>query len=468
MKSDRKRSIILTMKQNRFYAAFAFAVTALFCNACGEQTEKSNIDNQAAAIEEVPNDVAESFPATPHTADKTGSSSEKTPEITEDTTNRTYQVAIDWQADETQDTAEDGTVLFISSLYYPVVYIEGNEEAAAKINADIQDRLILFQQDTSVRDFARENYVPENSGFISYSRDFTFASRRADSNVISFEAVFYSYSGGAHGNYTSIGINYSTQTGELIDFKELGENADSFRTDTFAYNRALADTKPYQNKMYKRPSDEALESVLYADDKWFLSAEGLTFISDTYALGPYAGGAIDFTIPCQKLEQMGLKEEYRYTGHLTMRLQDSLPVSMDLNGDGTEETILSDTVYDGSPDAKNEFTAYLLINDIDVIKYNEELEKLLHDFPWAQCVLYDLEPSDNMVEIAFITTEYIGEDDTPLFTSFFFRYDNTPDRKKITITYLGKTKGYLLEPGFEASPLLRPERPRVPTLLTLP
>ena len=105
------------MKQNRFYAAFAFAVTALFCNACGEQTEKSNIDNQAAAIEEVPNDVAESFPAAPHTADKTGSSSEKTPEITEDTTNRTYQVAIDWQADETQDTAEDGTVLFIGSLY---------------------------------------------------------------------------------------------------------------------------------------------------------------------------------------------------------------------------------------------------------------------------------------------------------------------------------------------------------------
>ncbi len=366
--------------------------------------------------------------------------------------NQTCHVSIDWQTTEECDTAEDGTVLFIGSLYYPIVAIEGNEEAADKINHDIQERLAAFEQDTSVREFARENYVPENGGFISYSQDFTFASRRADNNVISFEAVYAFYSGGAHDNYTSIGLNYHTQTGELIDFQELGENADAFRVDTFAYNRALADTEPYLDRMYGSPSDEELESVLYGEDKWVLSTDGLTFISDTYALGPYSGGAIDFTIPYSELENMGLKEEYRYTGPLTLRLQDGLPVSMDLDGDGTEETILTDTIYGSRPDAKDEFSGYLLINDTDVTNHNDELAKLLLDFPWAQCVLYDLEPSDDTVEIAFITTEYIGEEETPLFTSYFFRYENTSDAAKdCIITYLGKTDGYLLEPGFEVS-----------------
>lgn len=365
---------------------------------------------------------------------------------------QTDRISIDWQTTEERDTAEDGTLLFLGSCYYPIVTIEGNEDAAAKINNDIRERLAAFEQDTSVRDFARENYVPENSGFISYSRDFSFASRRADNNVISFETIDYFYAGGAHGNYTSIGINYNAQTGELIHFQELGENADAFRTDTFAYNRTLADTEPYLNQMYGRPSDEELEAVLYAEDKWFLSTDGLTFISDTYALGPYSGGAIDFTIPYSELENMGLKEDYRYTGPLTLRLQSSLPVSMDLNGDGTEETLLTDTVYNASPETEDEFSGYLLINDIDVTNHNDKLAKLLLDFPWAQCALYDLEPSDDTVEIAFITTEYIGEEEVPLFTSYFFRYETTGGAKEsCSITYLGLAEGYLLEPGFKVS-----------------
>lgn len=440
------------MKQKRHYAAFAAAATILFCSACGGQTDKPNIEEQKIIVGETLYDAAEPMPDAPSdTSEKSDDNAGEFPETFGNTANRTWQVTIDWRTEETQDTAEDGTILFIGSLYYPVVAIEGNEEAAAKINADIQNRVALFQQDTSVRDFAREDYVPENSGFIGYSHDFIFSSGRADSNVISFEAVCYLYSGGAHGNYIRIGMNYNTQTGEIIDFRELGENADAFQAETFSYNRALADTEPYLNRMYGRPSDEELESVLYAEDKWFFSTDGLTFISDTYALGPYAGGSIDFTIPYGELEQMGLKEEYRYTGHLTMRLQDGLPVSMDLNGDGTEETILFSTVYDGNPDAENGFTANLLINDIDITKDSDELRKLLLDFPWAQCVLYDLDSSDDTVEIAFLTTEYIGEDDTPYFTSYFFRYENLIDsEKKYAVTYLGQTEGSLLEPGFEA------------------
>jgi len=349
-------------------------------------------------------------------------------------------VTLDWQTDEKQDTAEDGTVLFTGRCNYPIVSIEGNEAAADKINADIQSRISLFQQDTSIQNFAKEDFVPENSGFIGYSSDFTFSLRRADRNVISFEAFYSAYSGGAHGNYTSIGINYNTQTGEQIDFENLGENADAFLADTFAYNRMLADTKPYQNKMYGQPSDEDLKSVLYAEDKWFFSTDGLVFISDTYALGPYAGGSINFTVPYREVQLMGLREEYRYPGPFTMHLQDGLPVLWDLNGDGTEETVLTYVVYD-------EIAFHLLINDTEIVTdANEELFQLLHDYSFASCTLYDLNPSDQTVEIAVITIEHGRDDDNPVIQSHLFRYE-----KDASVTYLGIMDGDISAPFAEPS-----------------
>lgn len=206
--------------------------------------------------------------------------------------------------------------------------------------------MTAFHNDTSVQSAAQEDYVPENPGFIAYNNDLSFAARRSDSNVISFEAIFYAYSGGAHGNYGTVGLNYDTRTGEHIRFAELGEDADSFLADTFAFNRALADSAPYQRQMYDLsddfPSDEQLESVLYAGDKWFLSPSGLVFISNPYELGPYSAGAIEFTIPYHELNKMGFKKDYQYNGNLTVELQEEIPVSMDLNGDGKAET--DDTV----------------------------------------------------------------------------------------------------------------------------
>ena len=304
------------MKRKTIYAILAASAVMLSCTACGGQTDSTDITEQEIMPDTGENDL---------------------PEADSDTTGgqQHYHVTLDWQKLENNDTAEDGMLLYSGTCTYPVVYIEENQAAADNINASIQEHVTAFHDDTSIQGFARENYVPENPGFIAYNSDLSFAVRRSDSNVISFEAVFYVYSGGAHGNYSTVGLNYDTRTGEPISFTELSEDADSFRADTFAFNRALADTPSYQEKMYDgSPSDEQLEAVLYAEDAWFLSTSGLTFISNPYALGPYAAGAIEFTIPYSELEKMGFKEDYQYNGSLTVKLQEDIPVSMDLNGDG--------------------------------------------------------------------------------------------------------------------------------------
>ncbi|MDE5931897.1 MAG: DUF4163 domain-containing protein [Lachnospiraceae bacterium] len=438
------------MKRETIYAILA-AVT-LSCTACGGQTDSSNIGEQEIILDTDENDSREtdsdasdgasSQTENPQAADGTQSADESASGQNTDNEQQSWQITLDWQTIENSDTAEDGTLLYSSTCTYPVVSIEGNQAAADNINASIQGYVTAFRNDTSIQSFAREDYMPETPAFIAYNSDLSFAARRSDSNVISFEAIFYAYSGGAHGNYGTVGINYDTRTGEPISFAELGEDADTFRADTFAFNRALADTPSYQEKMYDVPSDEQLESVLYAGDKWFLSTSGLTFISNPYELGPYAAGALEFTIPYSELEKMGFKKDYQYNGSLTVKLQEEIPVSMDLNGDGKEETILTDFVYDGSPDAATEYVTRFLINDIDVANgVNDELSQLMIDFPWSQCLLYDIDPSDDTIEFAFITAEYPADSDDALLTSHFFRYE-----KDGSISCLGTMDGSVLDP----------------------
>lgn len=229
------------------------------------------------------------------------------------------RISITFETIENNDTAEDGTSIYTSAISYPVVSIEGNAAAAEKINADIKARVDAFQADTLTLDAARENYQLEAAlgseyPFPGYYSDMGFTVARSDNNVISFTGSFSNYSGGAHGNYNSFGINYNTKSGERISFSELGKDPETFYADTLTFNKELAATQSYQERMFGN-SIEDLETVLYADEKWYLSTDGLVFISNPYELGPYVSGMIEFIIPYADLEAMGLDEEYLYTGN---------------------------------------------------------------------------------------------------------------------------------------------------------
>lgn len=331
------------MKKNNknkkcIYAALASAM--LLCSACGAQNAaQTNDDTAQESIQD--NNLAATMTDAPDQDDATAENN--TTGSTEDSADRNNnsnanndngndgdhineeptdndenpaRISITYETIENNDTAEDGTSIYTSSINYPIVSIEGNAAAAEKINADILERVNTFQADTTTLDTAREIYQLEAADseypFLGYSSDMTFATVRSDSNVISFVMSFYNFSGGAHGNYYNLGINYNTKSGELIPFDALGKAPGAFYADTLAYNKELAATESYQERMFENAIED-LETVLYEDEKWYLSPDGLVFISNPYELGPYVAGMIEFTIPYQDLENMGLNQEYWYT-----------------------------------------------------------------------------------------------------------------------------------------------------------
>lgn len=448
------------MKTKLICAALASAM--LLCNACGKQNDAPDNESAADKGASESSNAAGSSTTDANTgagtsdndsAADTGAAENNTDGSVQatDNTEPDISVSVTFQTEENNETAEDGTPIYTSVTVYPVVSIEGNESAADKINTDIQTRVDAFWSDTATLDMAKEYYqysLTEESGydFLGYSSDLDFTVTRADSNVISFAVTYYSFSGGAHGNYTTIGVNYNPKSGELIDFSDLSENTDTFHANTLSFIKELAGSESYQEKLFAPPSEEELESTLYADEKWYFSTSGLVFISDPYLLGPYASGLITFTIPYSDLTDMGLKEEYQYTGRFTMDIADGDSYMMDINGDGIEDTIKLTTTYEENADGSSDFVPHLIINDVDISQgYNEELTNILT--PWPTVALYDMNPDDDTIEIAVSVTktnETTGEAD--FIISYFFRYE-----KDASVTYVDMTKGSATDPLMDFS-----------------
>ena len=359
---------------------------------------------------------------------------------------RDAPVRIDFYTREQSTKNGDDAVLCTRKCIYPVVTIAGNENAADRINADIQKRIDSFDTGTSVLDDANQAYQSMRDSreaefhFYPYFDELIFTAVRADSNVVSFLETSQYYIGGAHGMYYYSGLNYDTRTGERINFADLSANADAFRQDTLAFIHDLAATAAYQGIMWGNDADEQQE-ILYQDERWYLSTSGLVLFSNPYELGPFFAGKIEFTIPYSDLGGMDLKERYDYTGAKTIRLQTEEVCYLDLNGDGREEKIQFYIDQMGSYDTDVHF----IIDGTDYAVEHEELSRQFSDdhyiFSWAQCYLYDMDPTDVEIEIAFQMNYNTWEDDIVTPHTFLYRYERTGE-----LTYLGSIVGTVTDP----------------------
>ena len=373
-----------------------------------------------------------------------------------DTTVSTFpsHIQIEMQSEKEDLTADDGTIYYTTSYVYPVISIEGNADAAEKVNADVRSRIDSFLANTEVEEWAKEGYeyhISEESEypFLSYCSDLTFDVQRSDNSVISFTMTNYSFSGGAHGNYLTQGVNYDAKTGKLLTFADLSGDADAFHEDTLAYNQDLARTEVYQMRMFSEDmlSDGSLESVLYADDAWYLSTSGLTFISNPYALGPYAAGTIEFVIPYADLADMGFAAGYAYADRTVRELLNDADAAFDLNGDGAEDTILFSPETVVNEDESYSTISHLIINDVDFSDRDDDAAgQQLNGKIWSELALFDLNVEDDYTELVLLSGENIG--DNYVYTSRFFRY--TKDGR---LLYLGKVTGNVLDPSVTFSAL---------------
>lgn len=455
-----------------FRTLLLYAVLACMTCACGAKTDPSDSsasdpapdstseENAPQQIQEndpdtdsAPAENTEQDPEETTAGDNTRNPDAESADPETDTTVSTFpsHIRIEMKSETDEKKADDGTVYCTTSYTYPVIHIEGtengNDDAITKINADIRSRIDSFLANTAVEEMAKEGYeysISEESEypFLGYSQDLMFGVKRADNNVISFTATFYDFTGGAHGNYTTQGINYNARTGDLIAFADLSDDANAFHEDTLAYNQQLAKTEAYQMRMFQDDMlSESLEKTLYTDDTWYLSTSGLTFISDPYLLGPYAAGTIEFSIPYTELSGMGFKKDYAYTDRTIVKLLENETCTYDLNGDGEEDSILFQSENTENADGTYGAVLHLTINDNDFSQNGSDpVREYLTTYAWGELFLYDMNVEDDRTELAVLSWESEGAGGS--YYTHFLRYTKEGD-----LLYLGKAKGDASDPS---------------------
>lgn len=357
------------MKKKSLIVLFAASVFALSANACGtdkqapsgqEQPEVSPIDKGTADGAEGAGSKGDTAGNSENAESADGSDTNVTNDVSDESAkdnSAASPVSVTFEENTDEIKADDGTVIFTNSVQRPVVHIEGADEIAEKINADLETYYAAFSTDNNeTLNLAREDYAASQGedgwDFLGYATDVSAKATRLDDSVISFQITLYDFTGGAHGNYGSACRNYSAKTGELLALDEIAEDSEAFHATALDYMVNLADTPAYQGRLFGPPSKTDLDDALFQTDHWIFTKSGISFLAAPYTLGPYASGEIAFMLPYEKAYDLGLKEDYRYNGNFVEEryyiyeydpetfepVVDGTPdYYFDLDGDGTEE-----------------------------------------------------------------------------------------------------------------------------------
>ena len=242
------------------------------------------------------------------------------------------------------DNAEDGTVL--SSGSYEIVKL--TEEAA--MNFTTLNKTIEGENDELTERFkssygeiraaagsAYQDYDSGDGQFPKGELESRIEAVRCDGEILSLLETFYTYyPGAAHGITGYSGYNYNT-SGAPVEL-----------TDVFKDPKALAPVAAENLISVSDGSkitdvDDLLKEAFtenYDNLTWVIDRDGVTFIFAPSDIAAYAAGTLEAKISFDKYPDLFTGNYGPAEGSFVKKLSDYAQTSVDLDGDGTEETIL--------------------------------------------------------------------------------------------------------------------------------
>lgn len=295
--------------KKRFLALLLAGMTALSVTACGGK----GTDDQKEVVEL--NMTSEDL-----AAESTVQTSEEGAEVQQGT----YQVTLETQ-EISYRTPTGNTELVNVNLQTP--FLGNNEDPAIeKINKSFD----MSYKDT--RDLIEGNAVDGEGDFVNglaksayeyyaflesdgsaetaspFYYNMHYSVQRMDDTVFSAIKFVEAYMGGAHGSSIQSGVNFDMRTGEAITIADLTDDQEKFTSFLKEKLLALADEKQAEENLFFPEYQENIADII-TDDTFYFSKEGLCFISQEYALQPYAAGTVVLCIPYEELKGQ-LKDEY--------------------------------------------------------------------------------------------------------------------------------------------------------------
>ncbi|MCM1192205.1 MAG: DUF3298 domain-containing protein [Butyrivibrio sp.] len=188
------------------------------------------------------------------------------------------------------------------------VYMTENTEAAAKINAFLEE-IYLSEEEymaelrEDVRTAALSDWEYE-WGMTLMQDELNASIRYLDDSYIGVSFFWYEYwSGAAHGMYGTVEYVFSRLSGEQVLLTDIVENSEE---------EICAIIAPYvEAEAEWGTGEEGWERIILEDGRFYLTAEGIGVHFDAYELTCYASGGLDVVVPYElfqlrKPEDVGL------------------------------------------------------------------------------------------------------------------------------------------------------------------
>lgn len=334
---------------------------------------------------------------------------------------------------DTYQDQDNKTDLLYAEYQRPTITITGNEAASSEIAAVISREEENFSSFTAnMLTDAKSSFSEDPDTFISYYVSCRYESKRCDNGIISLQCLSNVYRGGAHGDYTYRGLNFDSVTGGLLTLSDISTDKETLLKEAENYIQSQLELPRYKEGLPDSPEhiSSAITEEILTDDTWYFTNSGITFVSNTGVLGPYAAGAYFFTVPYQQLST--LKPEYHYTGPFELSAPVGSTITANLDGNEDMDAIFYDCTEN---EDTGELSCTFTINGTDFSSYLFEEDCYLSPGAAGFDVEYfvvDMDTSDEFAEIAILDRGMSSD-----FQTHFFRYDRG------NLSYLGSVADLL-------------------------
>lgn len=197
-----------------------------------------------------------------------------------------------WEADA------DGCVLMTGRIAYPELAADAapvvdafNDFVAADAEECYENFVLEYLENAKSR---RAAALKEGITFVPYMFDRSFDITYDSNKLISMICLDYTYSDTASANYNMYAMNYSLETGRLLDV------TDVFSIDEQQIRKIVRDE--FEAMIHKRPQDfyndaiECLDEAL-AELNWYIGEDGIHFFVNPCDIAPASAGVIDILSP---------------------------------------------------------------------------------------------------------------------------------------------------------------------------
>ncbi|MBQ7076676.1 MAG: DUF3298 domain-containing protein [Lachnospiraceae bacterium] len=202
---------------------------------------------------------------------------------------------------------------------------------------------------------------------------------RADEHVLSAHSTFSSYTGGAHGYGADYPVNFDVETGKRLEFKDVVKDLDAmYKLVEEKVREQYADSLDMFFNFESEDPFADFKSGEY-EQAFLIDYDGINVIYNPYDIAAYAAGQQVIKIPFKGNEN--LFEEKYFTDvpeSYVIEISENGDFTIDLDGDGTEETVSLWSEYDMDSYQLNAICFY--INNNEYKFENDTTEEYLDSF----------------------------------------------------------------------------------------